>query len=67
MTNASNIAQLRAMARYRRERLALYRAKVHGPRATSPAHLAQLKREHELSESHLKRAIAPAAGRDPDE
>ena len=39
---SDRLEQLRADARYRRERLDLYRAKVYGPRPTSPSRLAEL-------------------------
>jgi hypothetical protein len=56
MSSEGHLEQLRAEARYRRERLALYRAKAAGPRATRPARLAELVREYELSASALERA-----------
>jgi hypothetical protein len=58
MTSANHLEELRAQARYRRERLDLYRAKVHGPHPTSPARLDELTREYELAASSLKRATA---------
>ena len=58
MSATSHLAQLHADARYRRARLDLYRAKVHGPRATRPARLEELTREHALAVSALKRAEA---------
>jgi hypothetical protein len=60
MTDANHLDQLRAEAAYRRERLALYRAKVYGPRATSSARLTELERDFELANSRLKRALATA-------
>jgi hypothetical protein len=57
MTTSNQLEELRALARYRRERLSLYRAKVHGPRPTSQARLDELTREYELAVSSLKRAI----------
>ncbi len=62
MPDANHVDELRRLVRYRRERLALYRAKVHGPSATSPARLAELTREYELSLSNLKR-VSEAADR----
>lgn len=56
MTRARHLEELRAHARYRRERLELYRARVYGPHPTSPARLEQLIREYELAVSSLKRA-----------
>ena len=42
--------ELRREADYQRERLALYRAKVHSSRATSVAHLRQRERECAFAE-----------------
>jgi hypothetical protein len=52
-----HLDELREQARYRHERLQLYRAKVCGPRPTSPARLEELTRECELAASSLERAI----------
>ena len=60
---SDRLEQLRADARYRRERLDLYRAKVYGPRPTSPARLAELERDHQFAAERLKRAVADAGGR----
>jgi hypothetical protein len=46
---------LRAEVRYHRERRDLYRAKVYGPRPTSPARLKELERAYALSSSRLRR------------
>ena len=56
-----HLERLRAEADYRRQRLDLYRAKVYGPRPTSPRRLAELTREYELAASRLKRAMAKAS------
>ena len=61
MTTTRHLEALRAHARYRRERLDLYRARVHGPHPTSPARLEELTREYELAVSSLKRAADSAA------
>jgi hypothetical protein len=53
---SDELERLRAEARYRRERLELYRAKVYGPRPTSRARLAELERDYELAAERLKRA-----------
>jgi hypothetical protein len=53
---SDRLEQLRADARYRRERLDLYRAKVYGPRPTSPSRLAELERDCEFAAERLKRA-----------
>ena len=54
------VEQLRAEARYRRERLELYRAKVYGPRLTTPGRLAELERDYELAAERLRAAVARA-------
>jgi hypothetical protein len=53
---ARRLEELRAAARYDRERRDLYRAKVLGPRPTRPARLEELQRAAALSESRLQRA-----------
>jgi hypothetical protein len=60
VTAGVHLDELRAMARHRRERLQLYRAKVHSPRPTRPGRLEELTREHELAVSSLERATAGA-------
>lgn len=60
MTTSNHLEQLRAEARYRRERLDLYRAKAYGPRATSNVRLTELTREYELAAARLERATAEA-------
>ena len=45
-----------SIARYHRERRDLYRAKMHGPRPTSPVRLRELERAFALSDSRLRRA-----------
>jgi hypothetical protein len=55
------LEELRATARYDRERRDLYRAKTMGPRPTSPARLEDLQRISALSESRLRRAEREAA------
>ena len=49
---------LRSEARYRRERLDLYRAKAYGGRPTRPGRLLELEREAEGAENRLHRAQA---------
>jgi hypothetical protein len=53
---AMRILDLEREDRYHRERYALYRAKVYGPRATSPARLRALKLASESAEQRLRRA-----------
>jgi hypothetical protein len=50
------ILDLEREDRYLRERYALYRAKVYGPRATSAARLRELKLASEAAEGRLRRA-----------
>jgi hypothetical protein len=53
---AERIDELAAEARYARERLDLYRAKMYGPRPTSPARMRELERTAEGAEERLRRA-----------
>lgn len=56
MTSLRRVEELRAEARYRRERRDLYRAKVYGSRATSRFRLNDLERACALAEARLRRA-----------
>jgi hypothetical protein len=56
MTSAPRLKELRLDARYHRDHRDLYRAKMHGGRATSPARLRELERVLALSDSRLRRA-----------
>jgi hypothetical protein len=56
MTSLRPLDDLRVDARYHRERRDLYRAKVYGPRPTSPIQLNELERAYILSASRLRRA-----------
>ena len=47
---------LRVQARHARERYDLYKAKVYGPRPTSPARMRELQRECERAEASLRAA-----------
>ena len=58
------LEELRTAARYDRERRDLYRAKVLGPRPTSPARLEELERLCALSETRLRRAQEAALDAD---
>ena len=58
------LEELRTTARYDRERRDLYRAKVLGPRPTSPVRLEELRRAAALSESRLRRAERAASDAD---
>ena len=48
--------ELRAEARHARERRDLYRAKVYGPRPTSPGRMRELERIAEVSERRARRS-----------
>ena len=52
--------QLREEARYRRERLALYRARLYAGRATSERKLRELQRSADGAAARLRRAEAAA-------
>jgi hypothetical protein len=53
---AERIDDLAAEARYARERLDLYRAKMYGPRPTSATRMRELERAAEGAEERLRRA-----------
>jgi hypothetical protein len=61
MAAGADIEQVRAEARYARERRDLYRAKMYGPRPTSPARMRELERALESAEARLRRAEQKAA------
>jgi hypothetical protein len=56
VTSANRLEDLRLEARYQRERLQLYRAKVQSSRPTTLAHLRQRERECEFAERRLRGA-----------
>jgi hypothetical protein len=56
MTGSPLLQELRAEARYARERYDLYRAKMYGLRPSSIARLRELERMHEGAEARLRRA-----------
>ena len=56
------LVRLRDEARYRGERLALYRAKLYGGRAVSQGKLRELERASDGAAARLRRAEARAAG-----
>jgi hypothetical protein len=56
MTSANRLEELEAAARYHRERLDLYRAKVYGSRPTTVVRLRELERACEYAERSLRRA-----------
>ena len=60
--DASNERErLRDEARYRRERLELYRARLYGGRADSQAKLMELQRASDAAAARLARAAASSA------
>jgi hypothetical protein len=56
MAGSPRLEDLRAEARYHRERYDLYRAKVYGPRPTTMTRLRELERAHRGAEGRLRRA-----------
>ncbi|MDX6696999.1 MAG: hypothetical protein QOE65_396 [Solirubrobacteraceae bacterium] len=62
MSPRDRIDDLREEARYRRERLELYRAKSYGPRETSPARLRRLETESEAAQARQRTAEREASG-----
>jgi hypothetical protein len=56
MTGSPSIEDLRAEARYARERYDLYRAKMYGLRPTTVSRLRELERMHEGADARLRRA-----------
>lgn len=58
---AWRLDELREEARYRRERLELYRARVYGGRAHSEYRLREYQRAYDGAAARLRRAEAAAA------
>jgi hypothetical protein len=56
MTSLRPLDELRVDARYHRDRRDLYRAKMYGPRPTSPVQLEELERACAFSSARLRRA-----------
>jgi hypothetical protein len=56
------LEELTAEAEHARDRHRLYRARVHGPRLTSPGRLRDLERARKMAESRLKRAQSEPPG-----
>ena len=54
--NQRRVEELEAEARYRRERLALYRARTYGSGPTSAGRLRKLEQESEHAERRLRDA-----------
>jgi hypothetical protein len=59
------IEELREEARYRRERLQLYRARLYGVRAADRSRLAELQRAYDGAAARLARAEAAARASPP--
>jgi hypothetical protein len=55
--------QLRNEARYRRERLELYRARLYGGRAVSQSKLRELQRASDGAAARLERAVSDRTDR----
>ena len=66
MFGSERIEDLRAEARYHRERFDLYRAKVYSLRPTSLSRLRELERAHLSAEARLRRAEQELASRTRD-
>jgi hypothetical protein len=64
MAGSARHEDLRAEARYRRERLELYRAKTYAGRPTSPARLRELERAYAGAQARLH--WAEHQGANPD-
>ena len=58
--SAARLDELEAQAQYARQRYDLYKAKVYGPRMTSPGRLRELEREASRTEANLRFAKAQA-------
>jgi hypothetical protein len=56
------LEELRAEAKYARDRYRLYRAKAHGPRMTSPGRLRKLERASNMADAMLRRAQSKSEG-----
>jgi hypothetical protein len=63
---AWRLDELREEARYRRERLELYRAKMYGGRARSDRRLREYERASEGASARLRRAEARPPGNSPE-
>lgn len=61
------IEELRQEARYRRERLELYRARIYGGKAANMSRLAELERAYDGAAARLARAKKAASAPDPED
>jgi hypothetical protein len=57
--SAPDVRELEAQARYHRDRLALYRARVLSARPTSAARLRELQRISEAADARVRHAASP--------
>jgi hypothetical protein len=64
VAGSPQIEDLRAEARYHRQRYDLYRAKMYGPRPTTMARLRELERAYQGAEDRLRRAEQERASSD---
>ena len=62
----NELERLRDEARYRRERLELYRARLYGGRAASQGKLRELQRASDGAAARLRRAEAAATPAHPE-
>jgi hypothetical protein len=62
---SDRLADLREEARYRRERLELYKAKLYAGRARDQAKLRELQRAYDGATARVRRAEARASNTDP--
>jgi hypothetical protein len=62
----SRVDELREEARYRRERLELYRARMYGGRARSEYRLREFERASEGASARLRRAEARLSSSSPE-
>jgi hypothetical protein len=60
MSGAARLEDLRDEARYRRERLELYRARLYGGRAASMSKLRELERSSDGAAARLRAAESAA-------
>jgi len=56
----ARLDELRAEARFRRERLDLYRAREYAGKPTSPGRLRELQRESDAAQARLDAAVREA-------
>jgi hypothetical protein len=61
--NARLVEELAAEARYRRERLALYRARIYGSQPTSADRLRKLEQASDYADQRLRDARGGVGGR----